>query len=195
MSRSQAQATALRELKSLRYGEGDYFWVNTYDARMVMHPTKPELDGTDVSGMKDPDGVAIFNRFIEVIQRQGAGAVAYQWPKPGAEDPQPKISYVVGYEPWQWIVGSGVYADDIEVAVSGDLRRLGVGVAGIVAVLMGVSWAIRRSITRPVVAMTQLLERGALDQRLDEAGGHTTSSSRPAGPPNKLARRRRPPRP
>ena len=57
LTRAQAQAGALRVLKGLRYGNGDYIWVNDLNTRMVMHPTKPALDGTDVSGMKDPDGI------------------------------------------------------------------------------------------------------------------------------------------
>jgi methyl-accepting chemotaxis protein len=173
MTRSQAQASALAVLKSLRYGNDNYFWVNTYDTRMVMHPTKPSLDGTDVSGIKDPDGVPIFTRFVETVQAGGSGFVSYQWPKPGATDPQPKISYVVGYQPWQWIVGSGVYVDDINQAVVADLVRLAVELSVAIAVLLLAIWVIRRSITGPVVAMTSLLDGGSLDQRLDEGSRRT----------------------
>jgi methyl-accepting chemotaxis protein len=173
MTTAQAQAAALHELKSLRYGDANYFWVNTYDARMVMHPTKPALDGTDVSGMKDPNGVPIFARFAEVAKTSGSGFVSYQWPKPGAKDPQPKISYVVGYQPWQWVIGSGVYVDDIDAAVARDLWRLGSVLAAALLVLAVVVRQIRRGITGPVEAMTHLLEGGTLTHRLDERSRRT----------------------
>jgi methyl-accepting chemotaxis protein len=173
MTTAQAQAAALGVLKTLRYGTNDYFWVNTYDAHMVMHPTKPTLDGTDVSTLKDPTGVPIFMRFVDVVKASGSGFVSYQWPKPGAKDPQPKISYVVGYQPWQWIIGSGVYVDDIDAAVAGDLSRLALELGTILTVLLAVIWRIRRSITVPVAAMTRLLAQGTLSHRLDEGQRHT----------------------
>jgi methyl-accepting chemotaxis protein len=173
LTRAQAQASALAVLKGLRYGAGDYFWVNDDHAKMIMHPVKPELDGTDVSGMKDPDGVPIFQRFVETARGGGAGFVSYQWPKPGAQDPQPKISYVAGYAPWGWIVGSGVYTDDIEADAWRGIRMLGLEVAIAAIVLLGAILVVRRSITGPVTAMTALLEGGALGQRLDEGDGRT----------------------
>jgi methyl-accepting chemotaxis protein len=173
LTRSQAQAAALAVLKGLRYGSGDYIWVNDLDTRMVMHPIKPQLDGTDVSGMKDPDGLAIFVRFVEVVRTGGAGFVTYQWPKPGRQEPQPKISYVAGYAPWGWVIGSGVYVDDIEADVLTDLRTLGAEVAVATAVMVGLILLVRRGITRPVTAMTKLLEGGSVSRRLDEGQGRT----------------------
>jgi methyl-accepting chemotaxis protein len=113
-SREQAQASAREALKSLRFGDGDYFWINDMAPRMVMHPIKPELDGQDLSGFKDPNGLALFNAFVDTVKRQRAGFVTYQWPRPGAAAPVDKVSYVMGFEPWGWVVGAGVYVDDID---------------------------------------------------------------------------------
>jgi methyl-accepting chemotaxis protein len=180
MTRAEAQKAALEVVTAMRYGHGDYFWVNDEQARMIMHPTKPELNGTDVSGLKNPDGVAIFTEFANLARGGRSGFLAYQWPKPGAAKPQPKISYVAGYQPWGWIVGSGVYTDDIEAQVGGDLRSLGSQVGLATLVMLGIILAVRRSVLRPVAAMTALLEDGDIGRRLDE-GDRRTELDRLAG--------------
>jgi len=114
VDRAQAQALARQAVATLRYGGGkEYFWINDMHPRVVMHPVKPELDGKDVGGMKDPNGLPLFRAFVETVQKQGQGYVAYQWPRPGSDKPVDKISYVRGFEPWGWVIGSGVYVDDV----------------------------------------------------------------------------------
>jgi methyl-accepting chemotaxis protein len=167
LTRAQAQKQALDVLRTLRYSGDEYFWVNTLDARMLMHPVKTALDGTDVSGMKDGDGIAIFVRFGQIVTRDGAGYLQYQWPKPGSDRPQSKISYVQGYAPWGWIVGSGVYTDDVDAAVRGDVARLAAGIAAATVLLCLLVFAVRRSITRPLAAMTAVLAGGDLSHRLE----------------------------
>ena len=112
----QGRATALRVLAGLRYDGNEYFWVNDLQPRVVMHPIKPELDGKDVSDMKDPNGLALFKAFVATVQKQGKGFVAYQWPKPGHDEPVDKVSYVMGFEPWGWVIGTGVYVGDLRQA-------------------------------------------------------------------------------
>nr|WP_322596963.1 cache domain-containing protein [Bradyrhizobium sp. SEMIA] len=87
LSREQAQAGAMAEIKSLRYDKVEYFWINDMTPRMVMHPIKPELDGKDLSAMKDPAGNALFVGFVDVVKKQGAGFYGYLWPKPGFDQP------------------------------------------------------------------------------------------------------------
>jgi len=173
MSHEAAQTVALAALKTLRYSGDNYFWVNDVDARMVMHPTKPELDGTDVSGLTDPDGVPIFRRFVDLVKRDGAGFLSYQWPKPGHDEPQPKISYVVGYQPWGWIVGTGVYVDDVEASVAAEQRVFAIQVVVAAGLLLGLVLLVRRSITRPLAAMTDVLDAADLTRRLDAGSGRT----------------------
>jgi len=114
--REQAQQAALQALAELRYDKSEYFWVNDMQPRVLMHPIKPELNGRDVGGLKDPNGLALFQAFVDQVRRQGRGFVAYQWPKPGSDRPVDKVSYVIGFEPWGWVVGSGVYTDDLRNA-------------------------------------------------------------------------------
>jgi len=113
LSRSAAQQLARSAVAKLRYGQGDYFWINDMHPVMVMHPVKPELDGKDLSGFKDPNGFHLFKAFVDVARRDGAGLVAYQWPKPGNDKPLDKISYVKAFQPWGWVIGTGIYVDNV----------------------------------------------------------------------------------
>jgi len=114
----QKQAFAL--IKALRYGPDnkDYFWVNDLHPRMVMHPYKPELDGQDLSENKDPNGKRLFVEFARVCKESGEGFVDYHWPKYGADKPQPKLSFVKLFKEWGWVVGSGLYIDEIDLKVA-----------------------------------------------------------------------------
>jgi methyl-accepting chemotaxis protein len=123
MTREAAQSLARRTIAAMRYDGVEYFWINDMTPRMVMHPIRPELDGKDVGGMKDPSGFALFQGFVDTVRASGAGFVAYQWPRPGSDAPVDKVSYVKGFEPWGWIVGSGVYVDDLRAAALARWRR------------------------------------------------------------------------
>lgn len=100
MDEAEAKRAALAELKGLRYSGAEYFWVNDMAPRMMMHPTKPELDGQDLGAMADPNGLRLFVAMVEVVRKDGAGFVAYMWPKPGEKAPVPKVSYVQGIPGW-----------------------------------------------------------------------------------------------
>jgi methyl-accepting chemotaxis protein len=114
LTREIAQEAALAAVRELRYDKNEYFWINDQKPMMIMHPIKPELAGKDMSGLKDPNGKALFVEFANVVRQQGAGFVDYYWPKPGASEPVAKLSYVQGFAPWGWIVGSGIYLDDVD---------------------------------------------------------------------------------
>ncbi len=114
MPRAEAQKQAILLLRNIRFAGDNYFWINDLHPTMVMHPTKPQLDGTDLSDFKDPNGKALFVEMAATVSQHGAGFVAYEWPRPGADKPVPKISYVKGFEPWGWIVGTEIYMDDAD---------------------------------------------------------------------------------
>ncbi len=113
VTREQAQALARSAVAALRYDGDEYFWINDLQARIVLHPVKPELQGQDGSAIKDPGGFALFKAFADTARTQGKGFVSYQWPKPGSDKPVDKVSYVVAFEPWGWVVGSGIYIGDL----------------------------------------------------------------------------------
>jgi methyl-accepting chemotaxis protein len=117
LSRAEAQKQALDAIRVLRYqgrNETNYFWINDMHPTMVMHPMKPELDGKDLTDFKDPTGKAMFVEMVSAAKNPAGGFVYYMWPKPGQDKPMPKLSFVKGFEPWGWIVGTGVYIDDID---------------------------------------------------------------------------------
>jgi signal transduction histidine kinase len=126
MTRDKAQALAIDHLRGLRYGQNskDYFWINDMQPRMIMHPYRPDLEGTDVSTFSDPAGKRLFVSCVEMVQTNGAGYVDYQWQ--WLDDPSrivPKISYVKGFELWGWIVGTGIYVEDVHDQISAITRK------------------------------------------------------------------------
>jgi methyl-accepting chemotaxis protein len=150
-STDEAKRRALTRLRVLRYGQDGYFWINDMQPRMVMHPTKPELDGKDLSTYSDPNGTKLFIDAVEIVRQDGKGFIEYEWPKPGFDDPQPKISFVTGFEPWGWVIGTGAYVDDLRTQVWTAARSniaTGLGILGAVACVSvflarRMSWAIR----------------------------------------------------
>ncbi len=80
MTTEQAQRAALEQVRTLRYRQSDYFWINDLGPTMIMHPMQPKLDGQNLSGIKDPNGKALFNEMVAVAKRDGAGTVDYMWP-------------------------------------------------------------------------------------------------------------------
>jgi methyl-accepting chemotaxis protein len=114
LPRAEAQKLAASALSKLRYSGSEYFWINDMQPVIVMHPIKPELNGKDVGGMKDPNGLALFKAFVAEVTAHEQGFVPYLWPKPGKDKPVEKLSYVKGFKPWGWLVGSGIYIDDLK---------------------------------------------------------------------------------
>jgi methyl-accepting chemotaxis protein len=116
ISRIEAQRNAIAAIKPMRYEGSNYFWINDEHPTMIMHPMKPELDGTDLTSLKDPSGKAVFVEFVRAAQTAGGDAVYYLWPKPGQEQPVAKLSFVKRFAPWGWVIGTGIYIDDVDSA-------------------------------------------------------------------------------
>lgn len=174
-SMQEAKGKAAAVVKAFRYDGDNYFWINDMDARIVMHPIKPQLDGKDLSGFKDPGGKRIFAEFAAVAKRDGEGVVPYLWPKPGSNEPVDKISFVKGYQPWGWVIGTGIYIDDVESAVWSNAVHMGLASLTILLVLIVVALAVTRSIVLPLrqtmAAMDDIsMGEGDLTCRLDEQG-------------------------
>ncbi|NQY93669.1 MAG: cache domain-containing protein [Campylobacteraceae bacterium] len=108
--KNQAKAT----IEKMLYSKSGYFWINDLDAKMIMHPLKPELSGKDLSKIQDPTGKYLFNEFVTLAKEKKEGLVEYDWNKPGYTQAQHKFSYIKLFEPWGWIIGTGAYVDDIE---------------------------------------------------------------------------------
>ena len=146
----EAQARAKAAIKALRYSDDEYFFINDMHPRMVMHPIKPELDGKDLTQSKDPSGKALFVAFVDTVRASGGGFVSYLWPKPGSEQPVEKLSYVKGFAPWGWIVGSGVYIDSVDATVLSAATSTGLQSLVLMGVLLVLGLAVSRSLLRQI---------------------------------------------
>ena len=158
LNEEEARRQALAVVQTMRYRNGDYFWINDTTPRMIMHPIKPELDGQDLSTFQDPNGVFLFNEMVTAAAA-GGGFVDYQWSKPGHEQPVDKISYVAPFEPWGWIIGSGIYIDDVDTLFWQNARRMGVVGGAVILAIALAAFAIGRSVVRPIGAMTLAMRR------------------------------------
>lgn len=175
LSREEAQKEAKAAIGMARYGGSEYFWINDYQASIVMHPIKPDLIGKDLSKLEDANGKKLFSEFVKVVKAQKEGFVSYLWPKPGFENAVEKVSFVKGFEPWGWIVGSGIYLDDVQSQFMEEL--ITVGGSSLIIIITGLilSILIVRSITQPLQATLGALNNisaaeGDLQHRLPVSG-------------------------
>lgn len=153
LTEAQAKKDAADVLRSMRYDGNEYFWIHDLDYRVVMHPMKPALEGTIQADLKDPNGLPVYRRMNEVVKEHGEGFVSYFWPKPGSTQPVEKISFVKLYEPWGWVVGSGIYVDDLNAIFWRSAGRIGVVLLVVGLVVGGVIFGILRGISRPIDAL------------------------------------------
>ena len=168
MTLEEGQKRAAAEIQNLRYAGDEYFWINDLYPKMIMHPFKPEMNGQDLTENKDPKGKRIFVEFASVGKSKGEGLVAYMWPKPGEKDPVDKISYVKLYQPWGWIIGSGIYIDDVQK----DFLNLFYTIVGIVLVIIAAVLVFSILMTRRIVRpLTSVIDG------LGEAAGRIASAS------------------
>jgi len=138
LSRAEAQSAAIAQVRNLHYGQEskDYFWIIDMVPQMVVHPYRPDLDGTDLSKFGDHEGNLLFVEMVEVVKKDGSGYVDYMWQ--WKDDPErivPKLSFVKGFTPWGWILGTGVYTEDVDLEISAIKSNLQLAAFMILAVV------------------------------------------------------------
>lgn len=175
LSPTEAREHALESLRSMRYGDNDYFWVQDLDGNVIMHPINPELEGRNVLKTKDSNGVYMFREMTEAARISGEGTVFYTWPKPGMDHPVDKVAYVRLEKTWEWIIGSGIYLDDIETQFwkSATLfLSIALGSAVIISIMVTtIAGSIIRPINRTVEAMDKISQGdGDLTQHIEAEG-------------------------
>jgi methyl-accepting chemotaxis protein len=168
MPTADARKSAMDAIKTMRYEGNEYFWLKDNKGMMIMHPINPALDGKDLLGMKDKAGKLFFKEMVDKANSKGEGFVEYMWPKPGNPEPVPKISYVKLHKEWGWIVGSGIYIDDVEKEISALFTVIFVVTAVITVLGLALSWLMARSISRPI---------NRIINGLNEASGQIASAS------------------
>jgi len=177
----EAQKLAKNAINSIRYDKTNYYWINDYTATMVMHPIKPALIGKNLSQFKDPNGTKLFQEMVNIVKKQGEGFVPYYWAKTKDEEPVAKISYVKGFKEWGWIVGSGIYLDDVDAEFSSmAILTLSIGaIAFFIFIIFTVF--IQRSILRPLNETVEMIDNisegeGDLTKRLPVKGNDEITS-------------------
>ncbi|HEX2019447.1 MAG TPA: cache domain-containing protein, partial [Aurantimonas sp.] len=152
MSQAAAQDLAKGVLAGMTYGAGDYFFVTDYQAVMLVHPNQA-LVGKNMWENRDPNGFPLFQHLIAEA-KAGGGITPYLWPRAGSEAPVPKLSYSAAIPEWQWVIGTGVYVDDLnEIFLSEASKSLILSFA-LLGVLVACAIPLARSISRPLTAMT-----------------------------------------
>ncbi|MDC7785652.1 methyl-accepting chemotaxis protein [Rhodoplanes sp. TEM] len=170
---AEAQARARVRIGALRYAGNEYFFIADMQHRLVMHPLRPQLVGKDMSDFKDANGFLIYRAFVDTVRRAGVGYVAYDQLKPGYAAPQPKISYLAGFAPWGWVVGTGVYVDDLAAQTWAATKRSLIAAAAVLLLTLSVSVLMARRITKPLHRMTcamEALAHGRLDAEIPGVG-------------------------
>ncbi len=120
ITREEAKQRAYNAIKAMRYGSDkkDYIWINDFEPKIIMHPIRKELEGKNVSDFKDSNGLLIYQEIVKIVKKNGDGFVDYQWPsKTDKENIVEKISYVKSFEPFGWILGTGIYIEDVKEQV------------------------------------------------------------------------------
>jgi CBS domain-containing protein len=120
----EAQTMAVNRIEAMRYGaeNKDYFWLQDTSPRIIMHPYRTDLNNQDVSDFKDAQGTNIFVEFSQLAIKEGEGYFSYVWQwKDDTDRLEPKESYIRLYEPWGWIIGTGLYVNDVQAEI-GNLR-------------------------------------------------------------------------
>ncbi|WP_371182285.1 methyl-accepting chemotaxis protein [Xanthomonas sacchari] len=177
MPLEEAQRTALRTLESMRARDGvDYFYVHDMHPTMLMHPTRKDLVGKDIGQVLSADGKPVFREFVKVAEA-GGGYVDYLWPKPGNDKPVEKVSYNAPFAPWHWVIGTGVYMDDVQgqALIFTGVMTLAGGI--LVLLTFGINWLIGSSVLRPVARSLDAIRavsRGDLSVRIDNPGRDET---------------------
>ncbi|WP_426356940.1 methyl-accepting chemotaxis protein [Pseudocolwellia sp. HL-MZ19] len=181
ISSLEAQKLAKSAINALRYDKTNYYWINDYSATMIMHPIKPALNGKDLSKFEDPNGLMLFQEMVNIVKKQNEGFVPYYWAKNTGEKPVAKISYVKGFNQWGWIVGSGIYLDDVDAEFS-SMAILTSSIGSIAFFVFAVFTVfIQRSILKPlnetVEMITDISEgEGDLTRRLEVKGNDELTS-------------------
>jgi len=182
----EAKENIKQEMKVLRYQQdSEYFFVFDLDAKIVFHPIDQTIIGKDYSNFKDESGNYFVREMVKGSLENKNGYVEYMWPKPGleSEGPKPKLSYYKLFEPWGWIIGTGIYIDDVSSAFWNNTVIIGGIIIFIIIGLIVISLLIIRSILPPiknvqsvlkVAASGDLRERTQLlsDDEIGQMSGH-----------------------
>lgn len=175
MSQADAKEAAMSSIAALRYEGDNYFSQYDTSYHMTRHPFKAELNGKDLSGLQDSQGVKIVVELVDAAKRGKGEFVEYLWPRGADKTPVPKLATAKLYAPWGLVIQSGIYIDDVETQYQQAAKMLGVGILAGMLVLMVSSWWMASSISQPLTRlaarMSEVAETGDLQHALPVESG------------------------
>ena len=145
LTEENSQKRLLERIRFMRYGDDgkEYFWVHDINYHMLMHPYMPELEGTDMIEYEDPEGNRMIYEMVETVKESGNGYVEYMWPlRDNVEIIEEKLSYVELFEPWDWVIGTGIYYDDINESIGRIIKRTNRVLTAIFLTILAISFYI-----------------------------------------------------
>jgi len=171
-----AKLQAKTAIGTIRYGEDlkDYFWITDIHPRMIVHPYRADLNGKDLTGFRDSRGKTIFVDFVRATAESGESYVEYMWQwNDDSTRIVPKLSYVRQFEPWNWVIGTGIYIEDVRSEIRRtEFRALLIsGIIGIIitAILLTISRQSHRIELKRSLAEEELRKSKELYRTLAEA--------------------------
>ena len=181
MSLEDAQNAAKETVRAMRYDGLEYFFINDAQTNMIMHAATPSLEGKNLSKLKDPTGKLFSAQMVKVaMENENGGFVDYLWPKAGHETPVGKISYTKLAKDWNWVIGTGLYTDDVDDAFYAQFKTFAILVGLTLLIAGSLSWFVARNLSKGINGLsTQMssLAEGNLEidilgqDRGDEIGG------------------------
>ncbi|WP_304303370.1 cache domain-containing protein, partial [Chromatium okenii] len=145
LSEADAQLAARENLRHIRYDKNNYYFIFDTNYIYILYPSKPEFEGQNKRDLQDPNGKFLVQELVKAGQR-GGDFVDYWFPRPGLTQNEPKLSYAALFTPWNWVIGTGVYIDDVSRAYWSAALLFG-SIAGVLLVgLIFAGWLLGNSI-------------------------------------------------
>ncbi|MDO9307926.1 MAG: methyl-accepting chemotaxis protein [Deltaproteobacteria bacterium] len=167
---AEAQKRALERVKTFRYHGNEYFWINDLEPKVLTHGANQDLIGKNVADIKDPNGKQIFVEFVKVAKDKGEGIVEYQWAKAGSTKPVDKVSYIKLMKEWGWVVGSGIYVDDVKKEVAKTRIKILGATAVLALVIFAFAWLVARRIKEALdraISVSEQIAAGDLTVKIE----------------------------
>jgi PAS domain S-box-containing protein len=195
---ADVQAEVLERIGTILYADDGFIFVVSYDGFVLSgHPRSKNI-GRNFWEMEDPDGVKVIQEERRAVENPEGDFIRYQWPRPGESEPSPKISFVKGVADWEWMVGTGVYVDEMEPVIAGMARLLrkqvlqrvflvGAVFFGLALIMFSLAMQSARLARDGFNAFASFFEKAAADSvRVDEDKLYFSEFRELAGPANRM---------
>jgi methyl-accepting chemotaxis protein len=157
LSEAEAAERGKALLRTFRFGKDDYLYAINAQGVAVANPN-PKVEGKNLYDVADSDGVFFVRKQLE-LAANGGGIASYRFPRAAGGEALPKISYAVEFKPYVWVIGGGVYLDDVQAIFWAEARQMGVLIGLALVLVAGLFLVVGRSIVNPITAMTAAMRK------------------------------------